>query len=204
MVKIDRYLCDMVGRVFRKGDRVAFVDEVGGGVVLDVPAPGKVKVRTDEGFVLVRSGKELVPYDPEHVKQAYRISDHQAGMVAANDVMEEKRQRRKGDSRPGKTPKRPEDNSVAEVDLHLHELVEDETRLSQGEKLKYQLAYFERALEGAIRDGKRKLIVIHGVGEGVLREEVRRILQYYDSVRFHDANMARYGSGATEVEILRH
>ncbi len=194
----------MAGRVFKKGDRVAFVDEVGGGVVLDVPSPGRVKVRTDEGFVLVRSGKELVPYDPEYVKQAYRISDHQAGMVAANDVMEEKRQRRKGDNRPGKTPKKPEDGSVAEVDLHLHELVEDETKLSQGEKLKYQLAYFERALEAAIRDGKRKLIVIHGVGEGVLREEVRRVLLFYDGVRFHDANMARYGSGATEVEILRH
>lgn len=194
----------MAGRVFKKGDRVAFVDEVGGGVVLDVPSPGKVKVRTDEGFVLVRSGKELVPYDPEYVKQAYRISDHQAGMVAANDVMEEKRQRRKGDNRPGKTPKKPEDGSVAEVDLHLHELVDDETKLSQGEKLKYQLAYFERALEAAIRDGKRKLIVIHGVGEGVLREEVRRMLLFYDGVRFHDANMSRYGSGATEVEILRH
>ncbi|MBX2971725.1 MAG: Smr/MutS family protein [Flavobacteriales bacterium] len=187
-----------------KGDRVAFVDEVGGGVVLDVPAPGRVKIRTDDGFVLVRSAKEVVPYDPKVVEQAYRISDHQAGMVAANDVMEEKHQRRKGDNRPGKTPRKPEDNSVAEVDLHLHELVEDETRLSDGEKLKYQLAYFERALEGAIRDGKRKLIVIHGVGEGVLREEVRRMLQYYDGVRFHDANMARYGSGATEVEILRH
>lgn len=194
----------MAGRIFKKGDRVAFVNEVGGGVVLEVPSPGQVKVRTDDGFVLVRSGKELVPYDPEYVKQAYRISDHQAGMVAANDALEERRQRRKGDVRPGKTMKKPEDNSVAEVDLHLHELVEDETRLSQGEKLKYQLAYFERALEAAIRDGKRKLIVIHGVGEGVLREEVRRMLQYYDGVRFHDANMSRYGSGATEVEILRH
>ncbi len=42
----------MAGRVFKKGDRVAFVDDVGGGVVLEVPAPGRVKVRTDEGFVL--------------------------------------------------------------------------------------------------------------------------------------------------------
>ncbi|HQZ43412.1 MAG TPA: Smr/MutS family protein, partial [Flavobacteriales bacterium] len=64
--------------------------------------------------------------------------------------------------------------------------------------------YFERALEGAIRDGKRKLIVIHGVGEGILREEVRRMLQFYEGVRFHDADMRQYGSGATEVEILRH
>jgi dsDNA-specific endonuclease/ATPase MutS2 len=92
---------------------------------------------------------------------------------------------------------------VAEVDLHLHELVEDETRLSDGEKLEYQIRYFERALESAIRNGKRKLIVIHGVGEGVLREEVRKMLQYYDGVRFYDADMRRYGVGATEVEILR-
>lgn len=194
----------MSGRVFRKGDRVAFVDEVGGGVVLDMPAHGKVKVRTDEGFVIVRQARELVAYDLRVVEQAYRITDHQAGMVAANDVMEEKRERRKAAARPGKTPRKPDDNGVAEVDLHLHELVKDEARLSQGEKLKYQLAFFERALEAAIRDGRRKLIVIHGVGEGVLREEVRRMLQFYDGVRFHDANMARYGSGATEVEILRH
>ncbi|MBK7101213.1 MAG: hypothetical protein IPH63_05390 [Flavobacteriales bacterium] len=30
--------------------------------------------------------------------------------------------------RLGNTPKRPEDGGVAEVDLHLHELVQDETR----------------------------------------------------------------------------
>ena len=187
----------------KMGDRVAFVDEVGGAVVLDAPIAGRVRIRTDDGFVLIRSVKELVPYDPVQIKQAYRVSDHQASMVAANDVMEEKRKKR-GSAKPGKTPKRPEDASVAEVDLHLHELVEDETRLSQGERLSYQLAYFERTLEAAIRDGKRKLIVIHGVGEGVLREEVRKMLQFYDGVRFHDADMGRYGAGATEVLILRH
>ncbi|MBL7938405.1 MAG: Smr/MutS family protein [Flavobacteriales bacterium] len=185
------------------GDRVAFVDEVGGGVVLETPIAGRVRVRTDDGFVLIRSVKELVPYDPAQIKQAYRVSDHQASMVAANDVMEEKRRKRRS-SKPGKTPRKPEDAGVAEVDLHLHELVEDETRLSQGERLSYQLAYFERTLEAAIRDGKRKLIVIHGVGEGVLREEVRKMLQFYDGVRFHDADMGRYGAGATEVLILRH
>lgn len=125
-------------------------------------------------------------------------------MVAADDVLAERRKARRSVVRPGKTPKRPEDNSVAEVDLHLHELVEDERTLSDGEKLEFQLRYFERALESAIRNGKRKLIVIHGVGEGVLREEVRRILQFYENVQFHDADMRRYGSGATEVIILRH
>ena len=58
-------------------------------------------------------------------------------------------------------------------------------------------------LNAAIRDGKKKLIVIHGVGEGILREEVRKVLQFYDNVQFHDADMRKYGVGATEVIILR-
>jgi hypothetical protein len=33
----------MAGRCSSKGDRIAFVDEVGGGVVLDVPAPWAVE-----------------------------------------------------------------------------------------------------------------------------------------------------------------
>ena len=191
----------MFGQKLRIGDRVSFLDEVGGGVVLRAARPGHVLVRTDDGFELERAMKGLVRVESD--KQAYKVTDHQASMVAANDVMEEKRKKR-GDVRPGKTPPKPEDKGVAEVDLHLHELVEDETKLSQAERLSYQLAYFERSLEAAIRDGKRKLIVIHGVGEGVLREEVRRMLQYYDGVRFHDADMRRYGSGAAEVLILRH
>lgn len=189
---------------FVPGDRVSFLDEVGGGVVLQLLGSNVVRVRTDEGFVLDRSVKELVRNDREVLSALGRISDHQAGLIAANDVLEEKRRRNGVHVRPGKTPRKPEDQGVAEVDLHLHELVEDERTLSDGEKLEFQLRYFERALESAIRNGKRKLIVIHGVGEGVLREEVRRILQYYDGVQFHDADMRRYGTGATEVLILRH
>ncbi|MFN9325086.1 MAG: Smr/MutS family protein [Flavobacteriales bacterium] len=189
---------------FMPGDRITFLDEVGGGVVLEILGAGIVRVRTDDGFELDRSTKGLVRADRERELALVRLSDHQASLIAANDVLEEKRRKKGQLVRPGKTPKQPADTGLAEVDLHLHELVEDETRLSDGEKLEFQLRYFERALESAIRNGKRKLIVIHGVGEGVLREEVRRILQYYDGVQFHDADMRRYGVGATEVIILRH
>lgn len=187
---------------FRIGDRVSFLDEVGGGVVIEILGATHVRVRTHEGFELGHPVGRLVRAE----QVPYSVSDHQAGMVAANDALAE-RMRRKLAGRPakaGKTPKRPDDQGVAEVDLHLHEIVENEASLQPEERLSYQLAYFERSLEAAIRDGKRKLIVIHGVGEGVLREEVRRILQFYDGVQFHDADMRRYGAGATEVLILRH
>ena len=193
----------MSGTKLQAGDRVAFLDEVGGGVVLRPSRPGHVILRTDDGFELERSEKGLVAVGDRHKRSDYAVSDHQAGLIAANDAMDGKNRRKPG-MRPGKTPKKPEDNSVAEVDLHLHELVENESTLQREERLTYQLAFFERALESAIRDGKRKLIVIHGVGEGVLREEVRRVLQFYPGVQFHDADMRRYGAGATEVLILRH
>lgn len=180
-----------------------FVDDVGGGVVLRQSRPGHVVMRTDDGFELEHPEKRLVRVQEDARLAHMKVSDHQAGMVRANDEMSERKRGRPG-IRPGKTPKKAEDNGVTEVDLHLHEIVEDERRFTDGEKLEYQMRFFERALESAIRDGKRKLIVIHGVGEGVLREEVRRMLQYYDGVQFHDADMRRYGSGATEVIIMRH
>ena len=35
-------------------------------------------------------------------------------------------------------------------------------------------------------------------GRGQLREEVRKVLQFYGGDAFHDADARRYGNGATE------
>jgi hypothetical protein len=197
----------MARRVYKSGDRVSFLNEVGGGVVLRPLSHNRALVRTDEGFELEYPMDALVPRleGPDHV--VYGVSDHQAGLVAANDRLEE--QRRRDRQRPavlragGKRTERADD-SVMEVDLHLQELVDDERGMSDGEKLQYQLSYFERMLATAIRERKRRLIVIHGVGEGVLREEVRKVLQYYEHLRFDDADPRRYGYGATAVELFHH
>jgi dsDNA-specific endonuclease/ATPase MutS2 len=104
----------------------------------------------------------------------------------------------------GTAPKPVADPQTVEVDLHLHKLVEDESKLSDGEKLSFQLDFFERRLNTAIRERKKRVIVIHGVGEGVLREEVRKTLQFYEGVRFDDADPRKYGYGATAIEILHY
>ncbi|MBL8002329.1 MAG: Smr/MutS family protein [Flavobacteriales bacterium] len=197
----------MAARVYKCGDRVSFLNEVGGGVVLRALSHNRALVRTDDGFELEYPMALLVPRieGPDH--QVYGVSDHQAGLVAANDRLEEQRRRdrrRPLQARPGGKRAERADDSVMEVDLHLHELIDNERGMSDGEKLQYQLSYFERMLATAIRERKRRLIVIHGVGEGVLREEVRKVLQYYDHLRFDDADPRRYGYGATAVELFHH
>lgn len=187
------------------GDQVSFLNEVGGGLVLALVGKERVKLRTHDGFELVYPVRELVrnTVDPTRA-----VSDHQARMRASDDRLAERVERHKGRGATvqnnGKAHQPVEDPAVMEIDLHLHRLVEDEAALDDGEKLRFQLDFFERRLNTAIRERKKRVIVIHGVGEGVLREEVRRTLQFYTGLRFDDADPRRYGHGATAIEILHY
>ncbi len=187
------------------GDRVSLLDEVGGGVVLRLVGRDRAVVRTTDGFELEYPIKSLVRRADDHT---YVVSDHHAKLVASNDRMYERIDRDKGKgasvANGGKAPKVVEDPSVMEIDLHLEKLVENEREFSDGEKLRFQLDYFERMLNTAIRERKRRLVVIHGVGEGVLREEVRKALQFYEGCRFDDADPRRYGHGATAIDIVHY
>ncbi len=88
-----------------------------------------------------------------------------------------------------------------EIDIHIEELLEDYNHLSNSEIIKVQLKCFQNALDTAITEHYRKLIVIHGVGKLRLKQEVRNLLSAYDNVQVYDASYAKYGFGATEIII---
>ncbi|MEG2178004.1 MAG: DUF2027 domain-containing protein [Bacteroidales bacterium] len=90
---------------------------------------------------------------------------------------------------------------LAEVDLHIGELVDDYYLLSPKEMLDIQLSYFTKCLEDAIMHKIHKVIFIHGVGSGTLKRELQLILKNYDDIHCFDASMAKYGVGAIEVFI---
>ncbi|RLD67835.1 MAG: hypothetical protein DRI84_01305 [Bacteroidetes bacterium] len=89
----------------------------------------------------------------------------------------------------------------AEVDMHIWELVSDHSSMSNKEMLDIQLSYLERCLESAISHNFHKVIFIHGVGTGKLKQEVQEVLEQYEGIYFRSASMAEYGVGATQVEI---
>jgi hypothetical protein len=89
----------------------------------------------------------------------------------------------------------------AVVDLHIHELIEDPGSMENQEILDFQKNYFERCLEDAIANHYRKVTFIHGVGNGVLRENILSILEKYEGIEVLDAPMEKYGVGAVEVRI---
>ncbi|MDT8307897.1 MAG: DUF2027 domain-containing protein [Bacteroidales bacterium] len=90
----------------------------------------------------------------------------------------------------------------AVVDLHIHNITDEHRHINQGEALKIQLSYFSKVLESAIRMQVQRLILIHGVGNGILKSEIRKYLDEYDFIHYFDAPIALYGLGATEATIF--
>ena len=92
-------------------------------------------------------------------------------------------------------------NDRAEVDMHIWELVDDHSRMTNTEMLDIQLGYFEKCLQSAIDHKFSRVIFIHGVGSGRLKEEIKATLEPMDNIEYKPASMAQYGVGATQVDL---
>jgi hypothetical protein len=91
---------------------------------------------------------------------------------------------------------------IAEVDLHIEQLIEKSQNMSNHEKLTLQLNYFLKCLDAAIAHKFKKITFIHGVGQGRLKDEILKIIaENYKGLRIQDGPFNKYGQGATEVLI---
>ena len=67
---------------------------------------------------------------------------------------------------------------------------------------RHQLDVFRRTFEQYKAHRGKKLIFIHGKGEGVLRHAIIHELNYkYKHYPYQDASFREYGYGATQVTI---
>lgn len=87
----------------------------------------------------------------------------------------------------------------AEVDLHIDMLSERPGDLSAHEAFEIQMHYFRLCMNHAFTNKMKKVTFIHGVGKGILKDEILKELKQYDNIHFFDAPMSKYGVGATEV-----
>ena len=93
---------------------------------------------------------------------------------------------------------------LVEIDLHIHELLENTNGLANHDLLEVQLGRFRNELETAIANGARRIVFIHGIGNGTLKQELRKELSTkYKKYYFQDASFKEYGYGATMV-ILKN
>lgn len=165
------------------------IDELMEGVVLEVE--GQIlRLRTDDGFEIEVPSSEVVRL-PEPGSLPLEVPD------AARSLKEEQ-------NRPGRrnhARRRQRQNPPMVVDLHIEKLLPDTRGMSTFDILNYQMDTARGQLEFAIRKRIQRIVFIHGVGEGVLKEELRTLFRRYEDLRVGDADYREYGMGATEVYI---
>lgn len=86
------------------------------------------------------------------------------------------------------------------VDLHIEKLADDWKRMSNYEIMSLQVKTFEKYYHLAVVHHQPSLVIIHGVGEGKLRDEIHDLLRLKKEVKsFVNRHHPAYGYGATEI-----
>ncbi len=86
------------------------------------------------------------------------------------------------------------------IDLHIEKLTDDWKHLSNFDILSLQLKAFEKYYQLSVLHHQPSLTVIHGVGEGVLRNEIHEKLRLKKEVKtFVNQYHPNFGYGATEI-----
>ncbi|GLU44193.1 Smr/MutS family protein [Allomuricauda sp. NBRC 101325] len=176
---------------FRAGDRVEVLDEAISGVVESVSG-NQVTLITDEGFPMRYSADELVKNEGR-----IAVSNHEVSQIKGEKELPKRRKSTTIKPKERNAPK-------MEVDLHIHHLVKSTKDLTNFDMLNIQMETARRQLEFAIDKRIQKVVFIHGVGEGVLKEELHYLFGRYDNVKYYDADYQKYGLGATEVYIYQN
>lgn len=176
---------------FKIGDKVKFINDSIEGEIVSITSTGRFIVLSNDGFEYESIGSKLV--------LAVDISDQ----INVNIVdVAEKSLSFKKKKQNKQVAKRNRGGIYREVDLHIEELLDDHRGMSGTELFNYQISVFKRELDKAIMSHERKIIFIHGVGDGILKEEIRNTVRIeYPEVNYYDASYKEYGFGATEIVI---
>lgn len=175
------------------GNKVAVLDAAIKGIIIK-KQDNLFFVKDDDGMEYSFLAEELV-----------KISIDQHELTKYNDINNPLlKAKAKEQVRKKKTAFVKDKNEVVmEVDLHAEKLVKSTRGMDNYDILSLQIQTAKRKLEYCVSKRISKLVLIHGVGEGVLKTELELMLNNYP-VKYYDASYQKYGLGATEVYVYQN
>lgn len=177
---------------FRLGQKVSMAHEDMDGVIMEFDTDGRIRVEWEDLITSwYRPGELRVPGEAEQVKLAESLETASLEEIGEAPQKEKEKHRKEEKGR-----------ETWEVDLHIHELVDNPFGMPKHEIVQLQLDTFDKRLREAMFKGIGKVVFIHGRGEGRLRNAIRSVMDRYPNCEYLDADYSKYGNGATEVRIL--
>lgn len=161
---------------FEIGSKVGLLTEAGEYTVVSIE-DHHVLLEDEHGFVNRYEKKQLVARRQMTVDEAPMKDDHDGA----------------------KTRNKPISN-LPEIDLHAEHLVDQPSKYSSHDLFETQLQHFRRFMNKQEQLRNPKYVVIHGVGNGRLKEAIREIVQGTPGATMNDANFSANGVGASLIE----
>lgn len=182
-------------RAFELGDQVAVLHDTITGTIIEISG-NTIKIEDTDGFS--RS------YNKDHLVLKPSSNDYKIGAdIAIKDFDQP-------NSRPQAAPIfKKISHDQFEIDLHIEELTDRPANLTNFEIVRMQMTACRSFVQQSIDAGRKRIVLIHGKGEGVLMAEIRQYLERLSSshgirLEYHDASYQRYGmGGATEVVFYK-
>lgn len=124
-------------------------------------------------------------------------------LISAGDIERAIKEKEVSDRRAVKQPVSSKvSDPIIEVDLHINQLLDNTAGLNNADMLEYQLKKFNDVMQENINHKNRKIVFIHGKGDGVLKAAIiKELKKNYPTCYYQDASFQEYGYGATMIKI---
>lgn len=187
---------------FKIGDKVRFLNSDGHGIITKILDLERVELENNFGFLEEYKISELVP---ERKQEDYQTENLAFDKEIKSKINAEKTNNKNFDlKRKFRHLQRYGSKEIVVLDLHIENLIDSNNGMSNSGILKIQMSHFKSFLNKSIDKKQRKIVVIHGVGEGVLRHEIRKELDiYHPYFEYYDASYDEFGYGATEIRLIK-
>lgn len=164
---------------FQIGEKVLFLHDTGYGIVKAINGDSSLQVLDENGFERRCTLGEVCKLVAEDFGEASVSESVESRLVSGKKIKMD----------------------IPELDLHIENLSESTRGLTNHEIVQLQLKALKDFLQEIQSKKIRKVLIIHGVGEGVLRQEVHYILRSINGAILHDEHYTPRGFGATLLEL---
>lgn len=184
------------------GDKVKVIDEAQEGIVISILKNTQVVVEIDD-FEFTFRVEQLVKVDDSEINiyKSYELHSPPKVPEELKNALTPTLSKREKVEELGRVRGKRNSRGILEFDLHIHDLLVTHKGMHPGEMLDYQKEYAINCIEEALKKRESSIVFIHGIGKGVLKSELLKIIRDYQ-FEYEDASMREYGVGATEV-LLR-
>lgn len=230
------------------GDKVRFLNDIGGGKIVAFRPNGIVMVEDEDGFDIPVLASEVVvvettaaepkkkpapkvEYGTEPMKteagidgktylkekmsakEEEPVDENLEARVTRLEIairrlemrlarLEDAKVAKEKEKAKARLERKKDKNEIIEIDLHAHELLDTTAGMSKGDIKDYQMQVFRQTMQAHLHEKGRRIVFIHGKGEGILRKAITDELKHsFKTCEYQDASFQQYGFGATMVTI---